>query len=168
VNLGVRRLGARLLNERPYCTARVVRLALKDGDDPLPEEFTPLPSFDEVVAFLKDTYQWFAEVVADRRASGPSSDATESEAIGGFGVDLTNRMGGVVMVGVGRRVWLLARIEPKPVLFHSDHPELDGTLVFYLDGWHHTEMESDMLVSRGACLAALRVWLDSGQFPTAP
>ena len=62
-------------------------------------------------------------------------------------------------------MWLLARIEPKPLCFYSDHPELDGALVFYLHGWHHTEMESTMLVSREACLAAVGVWLDSGQFP---
>ena len=37
--------------------------------------------------------------------------------------------------------------------------------VFYLDGWHHTELESDSLVSREACLRASRDWLETDRFP---
>jgi hypothetical protein len=151
------------VGEIPYCMARVIRFAPEDEDDPLPEESTRLDSFPEVERFLKRTYGWFAKVVAERR----TLEECPGEAIGGFGVKLTNRWMSMVEVGVGRKVWLLLRIVPRPTLCFSDHPEIDGSLVFYLDGWHHTELESEMLVSREACLRALHDWLETDCFPSA-
>jgi hypothetical protein len=151
------------VSEITYCEARVVRLALEDEENPLPEERTRLDSFPEVERFLKRTYEWFADIMAERLAA----EGHSGEAIGGFGVRLTNRWQGVVEVGVGRKVWALFRVEPRPTLRFSDSPELAGTLVFYLDGWHHTELESEMLVSRGACLRALEEWLETDRFPAA-
>jgi hypothetical protein len=101
--------------------------------------------------------------MADRRAE----DETPAEVpVGGFGVRLHNRWDGKVEVGVGRDVWFLFRHVPKPSQRYSNRPLLDGSLAFWLDGWHYTELESDMLVSQAACLEALRRWLETGEFPS--
>ena len=68
-------------------------------------------------------------------------------------------------VGPGRDVWFLFRHEPPPGRCYSDHPPIEGTRVFYLDGGHHTELGADMLVSRDECLRVLRSGLDTGAFP---
>ena len=149
------------MSEITYCEARVVRLALEDEEHPLQEERARLDSFPEVERYLRRTYEWFADIMAESLAAEEPS----GEAIGGFGVRLTNRWEGVVEVGVGRKVWALFRVEPRPTLRFSDSPELAGSLVFYLDGWHHTELEGEMLVSRQACLRALEEWLETGRFP---
>jgi hypothetical protein len=100
--------------------------------------------------------------MADLRSEG---DTSGSVPVGGFGVELRNRWGGVVEVGVGRDVWFLFCHHPGPGRYYTDQPPLEGRLVFWLCGWHHTELGRDMLVSRPACLEALRRWLETGDFP---
>jgi len=140
-----------------YCVATVVL----DWDPPR-EEVTPLGSFEEVVTHLRTTYNWFADLMADKQAA---QDTPDEVPVGGFGVELRNRWGGVVEVGVGREVWFLMRLVPKPSKWYSDAPMLDGHLAFWLNGWHHTELDREALVSRTACLEALRQWLETGEFP---
>jgi hypothetical protein len=142
---------------QPYCVATVI----KQVDPEQIEEVTVLHTFDDVVAHLRRTYDWFADVIADIRSENETSEPTVP--IGGFGVQLRNRWGGEVEVGVGRAIWFLFRSEPSPGKCISDNPELSGSLVFYLDGWHYTELERHRLVSKGTCLITLRHWLDSGK-----
>ena len=140
-----------------YCVVTVVR-----GLDPPRKEVTALGSFDDVVAHMRATYDWFADQLADLRGD----DETPSKIpVGGFGVELRNRWGSVVEVGVGGDIWFLIRREPKPAYCYSDQPPIDGCLAFWLDGWHYTELGSDELVSRGSCLNAVRRWLEQGAFP---
>lgn len=141
----------------PYCIATIIL-----DCDPLREEETALGSFEEVVAQLRATHGWFADRMADLRAE---NETLHEVSVGGFGVRLRNRWGGVVEVGVGRDVWFLLRHVPRPSRCYSDRPPLDGCLGFWLDGWHHTELGREMLVSRTACLESLRRWLETGEFP---
>jgi hypothetical protein len=142
--------------EHPYCVATVIR----EVDPEQIEDVVVLHSFDEVVAHLRHTYDWFADVIADYRAAEDSS-ATDVP-VGGFGVQLRNCWGGEVEVGVGRAVWFLFQHQPRPSRCVSDSPALGGSLVFYLNGWHYTELERDSLVSRSKCLSVLREWLETG------
>lgn len=146
-----------------YCVARVIWPTPEDEENPFREETARLDSFEFVVAHLKRTYDQFADFVADRRAAGGWPD--DPVPIGGLGVRLTNRFGGVAEVGVGRRLWAFWRLVPEPIACYSDRPTLDGMLAFYLDGWHHTELDPAALVTREICLDALREWLESGRFP---
>ena len=54
-------------------------------------------------------------------------------------MQLRNRWGGEVEVGIGRDVWFLMRHHPEPARCYSDRPTVDGALAFWLGGWHHTE-----------------------------
>ncbi len=128
----------------PYCVATVVR-----EFEPLTEAITSLGSFEDVVVHLRATHSWFADRMADCRSEDDSPDAVPD---GGGGVQLRNRWGSMVEVGVGREVWFLFRHAPEPSLCYSDRPPLDGYLAFWLGGWHHTELGRDMLVSRACVL----------------
>jgi hypothetical protein len=124
-----------------------------------------LASFEEVVSFLRETYNWFADLIADRRAE--EELPTKVEPIGGFGVQLINHWGSQVEVGVGRDIWFLCRCRPKPTRGFSDNPQMVGWLVFYLDGWHYTSLDSLSLVPRDACISALKRWLEQNEFPVS-
>jgi hypothetical protein len=136
-----------------YCIAAV-------GHDGEPK--TALATFDDVLAYLRATYNALADDYADGRV-----DAVEPEPdpVGGFGIWLRNRWGSEVEVGVGRDIWFLMRTEPKPSICFSDNPPLDDYLVFYLDGGHYTDLASRDLVSRAAAMEVLRRWLDASEFP---
>jgi hypothetical protein len=140
-----------------YCVASVIRDPNR-GE----AEVTTLGSFDQVVAYLRDIHAWFADLMADIRAQDETPDGMR---VGGFGVQLRNRLGGVVEVGTGRDVWFLLRSSPEPTRCYSDNPPLEGDLSFWLGGWHHTELGRHMLVSRVALFEALQQWLESGEFP---
>jgi hypothetical protein len=140
-----------------YCVARVI----KEWEPEFVEEVTVLDSFDDVVAHLRQTYNWFADVIADVRSQQEPCET--ADAIGGFGVQLRNRWGGEVEVGVVRAIWMLHRHQPRPSKCISDDAELAGTMVFYLDGWHHTELDRRSLVSKATCLSTLRHWLETGE-----
>jgi hypothetical protein len=43
--------------------------------------------------------------------------------------------------------------------------QLQGTLVYYVDGWHHTEMNIVELVPREDCINSLRNWLETDSLP---
>lgn len=145
-----------------YCTIRVKW----NGGDPDDEQVAHPGTFDEVVALLKQVHDRHANEYADALADGTdAARSTAGDVLGGFGVEITNRWGSVVEVGPGRDVWFLFRHKPSPSRCYSDHPRIEGTRVFYLDGGHHTELEADMLVSRDECLRVLRGWLDGGAFP---
>jgi hypothetical protein len=66
---------------------------------------------------------------------------------------------------VGREIWFLIRIRPRPSRICSDRPRLEGRLVFYLAGGHYTDFESRDLVSTDVAKHALRRWLDANEFP---
>lgn len=140
----------------PYC------LVTTDGNW---EAATPLSSFDELVAHLREAYDAAANEMADQRAAQDQPEVRDLVPVGGFGVCLRNRSSGEVEVGIGREVWFLFRHHPQPRRCYSDNPPVEGYLAFYLDGGHHTELRRDMLVSRPAGLSALRRWLDTGEFP---
>jgi hypothetical protein len=139
-----------------YCVATVIR-----DYDPPQEREASLGSFEEVFALLRASYSWFADLMAQLRAE---DKVAGDVPIGGFGVCLRNRWGSVIEVGVGRDLWFLCRRIPAPSLCYSDRPELDGSLAFWLGGWHHTELSGEMLVSRSACLEAIRGFLESDEF----
>jgi hypothetical protein len=145
-----------------YCTVRVRRQKAEGMD----EQIVHPPSFDELLIFLKQVRDQHAEEYADWLATLPESERSEyHDTLGGMGVDVTNRWGGVVEVGPGQDVWFLFRSEPPPGRYYSDNPPIQGTRVFYLDGGHHTELTADMLVSQKECLRVLQEWLDTGVFP---
>ncbi len=145
-----------------YCTVRV-RWNAGEPDD---EQVARPGTFEEVEALLKEVRDRHANDYADALAEDAEFlESAQGDALGGFGVEVTNRWGSVVEVGPGRDVWFLFRHQPKPGLCHSDQPPIEGTRVFYLDGGHHTELGADMLVSREECLRALREWLETGEFP---
>jgi hypothetical protein len=145
-------------DKNPYCSA-VFKI------DPPLMETVALVSFDAVVTFLLQAYNRFADQIADHRADQELS--SEFERVGGVGVTLGNRWGSKVEVGVGRSIWFLFLLEPPPRRVFSDNPPMPQNLVFYLDGGHHTELTSGMLVSREACLAVLRAWLEKNEFPNS-
>jgi hypothetical protein len=136
-----------------YCIAAV-------GQDGEPK--TSLASFDDVLAYLRATYNTLADEYADARVD---AEEPESDPVGGFGIWLRNRWGSEVEVGVGREAWFLFRLEPKPSICFSDNPPLDGYLVFYLDGGHYTDLASHDLASRAAAVETLRRWLETNEFP---
>src|SRR5438552_6320671 len=104
--------------KRSYCTAVVVREV-----DPSHADTVELASFEAVVSFLRQTYAWFANLIADRRAD--EDQPGEPESIVGFGVALTNRWSSEVEVGVGRDIWFLFRHHPRPSRCFSDNPPMD-------------------------------------------
>ncbi len=127
------------------------------------EDVTSLNSFDEVLGHLLVTYNWFADSIADARAMEDKSE--EIPPIGGFCVKLRNRWGSQVEVGVGRKIWFLFQLEPETRKCLTDNPAMNGSLVFYLYGWHYTELERDSLISKESCLVALRQWFEEGRLP---
>jgi hypothetical protein len=138
-----------------------------NGAELVDEQVSHLSTFDDLVALLKQVRDRHADEYADALAEVPEAvRSLRSDVLGGFGVEVTNRWGGVVEVGPGRDVWFLFRHEPRPSVGYTDHPPIEGTRVFYLDGGHHTELGRDMLVSREECLRVLREWLNTGAFPT--
>jgi hypothetical protein len=145
------------VDELAYCTAKVMI-------NELDEKIDTLASFNDVLSYLGAVHDWFIEQVVDRWGNSHEW-GEESPRLGGFGVQLQNRWGGVVEVGVGDKVWFLHRHKPKPSRTFSDHPEEVGYFVFYLDGWHWTELDRTQLASHDACLSALRDWLDDNCFP---
>jgi hypothetical protein len=146
--------GSSVSNDAPYCIAAI-------GHDGEPK--TAFTSFDDVLAHLREAYNVEANEHADARAGAAAEP--EDPPVGGFGVWLRNRWGSEVEVGVGRDVWFLIRIQPPPSRICSDHPRLDGRLVFYLGGGHYTDFEGRDLVSADAAKHALRRWLDANEFP---
>lgn len=145
-----------------YCTVRVKW----NGGDPDVELVAHPGTFDEFVALLEQVRDRHSTEHADALAEDPdTARSVVGNVLGGFGVQVTNRWGSVVEVGPGRDVWFLFRHEPSPSRCYSDHPPIEGTRVFYLDGGHHTELGADMLVSRDECLQVIRCWLDKDAFP---
>jgi hypothetical protein len=145
--------GSSVSNSAPYCIAAI-------GHDGEPK--TVLTSFDDVLIHLREAYNAEAREYADARAT--SAAEPDDPPVGGFGVWLRNRWGSEVEVGVGRDVWFLIRIQPRPSRVCSDHPPLQGLLVFYLDGGHYTDFEGHDLVSAGVAKQTLRRWLESNAF----
>ena len=145
-----------------YCTIRVKW----NAGDPDDEQVAHPGTFEDVVALLKQVRDRHADEYAEALAADNElAESVRGHVLGGFGVEVINRWGGIVEVGPGRDVWLLFRHEPRPGLCFSDRPLMVGTRVFYLDGGHHTELGADMLVTREACLRVLQAWLDTGTFP---
>jgi len=153
------------MNETAYCRARIGEPI--DGEDGMTVEFvtTELTDWDKVVAFLRSTYDRFATRVADVNARGPRAEARDLSHLGGFGVRLTNRFGGQIEVGVGRKLWVLLNLQPGPQRAHFDQSPQEGMLGFYLDGWHYTDWAIAGLVSRDECLRCVQQWLETGEFP---
>jgi hypothetical protein len=119
-----------------------------------------MDSFREVERHLARVHDWFTDELAALRAERDDPDLSP---VGGFGVVLENRWGSRVEVAQGRDVWFLMLLEPEPRRCISDRPKIEGTRTFWLDGWHHTELMSEMLISRDVCLTALERWLDANE-----
>lgn len=142
----------------PYCTVRVFS---DDG-----EQVARPDTFEELLALLGSVRDRQMDELAEILAGNAGlAESVRADVVGGFGVEVTNRSGGVVEVGAGTDAWFLFRHHPRPGRCYSDRPPITGTRVFYLDGSHHTELDANMLVSRGECLRVLREWLESGEFP---
>ena len=153
------------MNQTAFCIARVGEpVETPDGCD-VDFVHTELPDTDAVIKLLQDTYARFATQLADQNAERPEDERTDLSTIGGFGVQLTNRFGGEIEIGLGRQLCLLIRLNPEPTRIYRNPTNDEGTLVFYLDGWHHTEMDLSQLVARDDCLACLRTWLETNVFP---
>ena len=153
------------MTQTAFCIARVGEpVETPDGCD---VEFvhTELPDTDAVINFLQDTYARFATQLADQNAERSENERIDLSTIGGFGVQLTNRFGGKIEIGLGRQLCLLIRLNPEPTRIYRNPTDHEGTLVFYLDGWHHTEMEPSELVASDDCLGCLRAWLETNVFP---
>jgi hypothetical protein len=145
-----------------YCGVRVKW----NCGEPEAEQVARPATFDDLVVLLKQVRGRHANEYADALSEDRDrAQSANSDVLGGFGVEITNRWGSVVEVGPGRDVWFLFLHAPGPGRCHSDRPPLVGTRVFYLDGGHHTELGAEMLVSREECLRVLRDWLDTGAFP---
>ena len=103
-----------------YCTVRVKW----NGGDPEDEQVARPGTFDKLVALLKQVRDWHADEYADSLAEDPEvARSVSGDVLGGFGVEVTNRWGSVVGVGLGRDMWFLFRREPRPSVCHSDHPQ---------------------------------------------
>jgi hypothetical protein len=126
---------------------------------------TKLQTVDAVVEFLHATYDRFATLLSDENADRPDHERVDLAQIGGFGVQLTNRFGGEIEIGLGRHSCLLVRLTPQPTRIYRNPLQSEGRLVFYLDGWHYTEMNATELVPRADCLNRLRSWLENDEFP---
>jgi uncharacterized protein YneR len=122
---------------------------------------------DSFAARMIDSPSKWRIEMADRNAAGLYHEKLDLSQVGGFGVRLFNRFGGEVEVGVGRDLWLLLILKPGSCRICGDQPQQKGMLVFYLDGWHHTEMEKSSLISRDEGLRCLREWLNSGIVPNS-
>jgi hypothetical protein len=109
-----------------YCTVRVKW----NGGEPDDEQIARPGTFDEVVATLKQVRDRHANEYADSLADDQeAARSVRGDVLGGFGVELTNRWGGVVEVGPGRDVWFFFRHEPPPAMCYTDRPPIDGTRV---------------------------------------
>lgn len=149
----------------PFCIARVGHpVETVDGCDVHFVDYE-LPNTESVFELLRSTHNRFATQIADRNAELRSDERTDLSTIGGFGVQLTNRFGGVIEVAWGSRFSLLIRLAPQPTKTYRGSLDKTGTLIFFLDGWHHTEMDVSDLVSRDDCLLILCNWLETNVLP---
>ena len=153
------------MSETPFCIARVGELVETPGDCDIEFVSTELEDADSVIRFLRGTYDRFATYLADRNAECSEDERIDLSTVGGFGVQLTNRFGDEIEIGLGRRYCLLLRLKPQPTTMYRNPSQYDGFLVFYLDGWHHTEIPMSELITRDECLGHLRSWLEASIFP---
>ncbi|MBL8814411.1 MAG: hypothetical protein JNL58_00160 [Planctomyces sp.] len=153
------------MDEAAFCTARVGELIETQEGCNVDFIYTELHDTDSVVRFLEDTHDRFAIQLADQNAERPDDERIGLSEIGGFGVQLTNRFGGRIEIAVGRRFCLLIRLAPPPTRIYRTPTHNEGTLVFFLDGWHHTEMELSELVSRDEYRVLLSTWLELNVLP---
>ncbi|MGN6545327.1 MAG: hypothetical protein ACTHK7_09790 [Aureliella sp.] len=149
-----------------FCIARVGELVERAGDCDIEFVSTELQDADSVIRFLQNTYDRFATYLADRNAECSEDERIDPLTLGGFGVQLTNRFGDEIEIGLGRRFCVLLRLKPQPTTMYRNPCQGDGFLVFYLDGWHYTEIPMSDLITRDECLSHLQSWLDAGIFPT--
>ncbi len=90
------------MNQTAFCIARVGEpIETPDGCD-VDFVHTELPDTDAVIKLLQDTYARFATQLADQNAERPEDERIDLSTIGGFGVQLTNRFGGEIEIGLGR------------------------------------------------------------------
>jgi hypothetical protein len=153
------------MTQSVYCIARVGEIIERSEGCEIELVLTELPDVGSVIEFLKGTYDRFATQIADQNAERSDEDRIELSTIGGFGVQLKNRFGSEIEIGLGRKFCLLIRLVPKPTKICRSNVQNDDTLVFFVDGWHHTEMSISELVPRDLCLSYLRDWLDYDTFP---
>lgn len=153
------------MNHSTFCIARVGEpIETSDGCD-VHFVHTELADADAVITFLQSTYDRFATQIADQNAERSDDERIDLSAIGGFGVQLTNRFGGEIEIGLGRKFCLLIQLTPPPTQIYRTRTQHEGTLVFYVDGWHHTEMDISDLVPRDDCISSLRKWLETNVLP---
>ena len=158
-------LGYFSMSHIPFCIARVGEPINDLEQCDVHFVANELPNAEAVIEFLQNTRERFATHIADSNAELPDDERIDLSSIEGFGVQLTNRFGGVIEFGLGRRFSLLIRLAPKPTKIYRKPTDKQGSLVFFIDGWHHTEMEISDLISRHESLIALRYWLESNMLP---
>src|SRR4051794_41180452 len=88
-----------------------------------------LSSYPQVIAHLRATHDALINDYADQRAENAAEP--DDVPLGGFGTWLRNRWGSEIEVGIGRDVWLLIRLQPRPTKRFSDRPSAAGWRAFY-------------------------------------
>lgn len=167
--------GQRYIKESPkrmsanrYCSAVVettVTVNTPEGDThERTTELVELCNFAEVVDHLQAVRDQHLTLIADAIAND-LADRNDYVNIGGFTCELHNSFGGVVEFALSSKYSLMMRKEPKPFTWYRNGPDSDDTLVFYIDGGHHTEFSLRELASRDSGLEKLERWLNTGEFP---
>ena len=111
--------------------------------------------FDELGLFIKSLAEEHRQFVADHRMQW-EEHIREMEV--GFSFYLKNKNGGVALVGVCDRGWVLYQIEPKPINRLIGNGEGQDIVAMLLPD--RTEFYARELISPERGMAALRSWLD--------
>ena len=151
-----------------YCAAvfeTAVKVNTPDGDAyETRTDIIELRSFAEVVAHLQAVRDQSLTLIADSIANG-QADRDDYVNLGGFTCELRNALGGVVEFALSTDYSLMMRKAPKPFTWYRNGPDSEDTLVFYIEGGHHTEFSLRELSTRADGLEKLERWLHTGDFP---
>lgn len=123
-----------------------------------------LEDYEAVVGFLLSDHDRRVVEIADAIAEG-IADRDDWKSFGGFTVMLENRFGCMIEIALGSKFGLLMQFSPGPLVVFQNGPDSDETLVFFIDGGHHTEYSLRELAFVDDCKKCLAEWLESGKFP---
>lgn len=151
------------MNQTVFCIARVGEpVETLDGYD---VEFvhTELPDTDAVIKFLQDTYALFATQLADQNTEQSKNERIDRSTIGGFIVQLTNRFGGEIEIGLGRQLCLLIRLAHANSNLSKPDPSRRNT--GFLNRWMASYRKGSFATCCTGRLFCLRAWLETNVCP---
>jgi hypothetical protein len=153
--------------DKPYCVAtfRDYRsVNTPNGDEyQFVDDVSELSNYDDVINYLKDIYERYSTQIADTNAD--SEQPENLSTMGVFCSRLVNRYGGEAEFALGRQYCLFMRLKPEPMTWYKNGPRCEEVLDFYLHGWNHTQFLLHELAPRDECLAHLKNWLETGDYP---